>query len=293
MIGEIPYNTTIKAKSAFWGETYVWNWYYIEYNGVNGWIRDDDGALGQKYNGKIMTTFNGIDIISMGKNEDGSLKKVGHIPPNTILDSYYICNSWTGKLYVTYNEISGYIDNEEVAYQPYNDEKSLCKVDYNGAILAGIDGIIIDIPIGTELTYTYSYSTIGDYCAWVYTEYSNKNGWVYVRLGDNNQQENFDERIVEYMQAVKESVLGNESIELSIYEYEKNKESSNLSNIENKSEQYSEEIKMVNSRDEEIISETNLYLSPMQFTLVCVFTAITILLLAIAVILVVNKSKNK
>lgn len=173
-IGIIPYKKIVQGYGSGANE----GWYYINNNGVHGFINTLDGEVGWKNNPNesIMTTFKGIDLTDVDGN------KIGEIPKNTMIKDYYELDYRRWKKFVFFNGKGGYVDASEVAYNvsssEYLENRKNYKINYDGAVFIGVDNSITEIPKGKTIEYTYIQDN-GYYSNWGFTEYEGKKGWVY------------------------------------------------------------------------------------------------------------------
>lgn len=274
VVGKIPYGTTIKYKVA--NEEGYWD--YVTYNGISGWIygrSDSTGYLME--NSKLMTTWRGASIHDINGNE------IGTIPANTLIEKYYITSSGKdtfGTYYLTYNEISGYIDfnmdfKDEIATS-WNDSQSEYTIDYDGAVLIGTDNEITLIPKGTTLKSTF----IGGYQR--FTNYNGKDGWVFERpgfpAGDDERAEWSLNRVKD---AIKEATDFIQAKETNIDEDTK---------MQNNNTEKENNVEPSDNRIEVSTGETKL--SPIQIILICILCAVVASLVTVIIITLINK-KNK
>ncbi len=76
-------------------------WYYTEYNGVYGWVTSMNNYIGVEDN-KVLYFYEDVNIYNQSNNI------IGKIPSNTEITNYLIVS---GRYYVIYNGIKGYVNN--------------------------------------------------------------------------------------------------------------------------------------------------------------------------------------
>ena len=191
--------------------------------------------------------------------------------------------SW--KIYVNYNGLSGTIDAFDVVYD-MNEEwlKSRTKytVQYDGAVLIGIDNSITDIPKGTVLDCKYMERSNSSN-VWAFTSFEGKKGWVYcLNMYDLDLDEEYNK-----------SVISDGLIELKKV-VDEIKKGQPVESGEDKSE-----IKIVSGEDfvsgENKIIETEKQddsLTSTQIVLICVLCALVASATTAVVIILINKKKN-
>ena len=107
-IGTVPKDTSLKPEFKLRDF-----WYYIEYNGIKGYISSEDNAIVYKMNPIIGVTYYEMDIYDKGeitwKNNDDR-KVIGTIPVNTELPIEW-ATDYHRNYYVTYNGVSGFVDS--------------------------------------------------------------------------------------------------------------------------------------------------------------------------------------
>ena len=95
----VPYNTRIKLLDT------TNTWFYVEYNGIKGWVCELNGAIGTKV--ENLMTARELEIFEESKySENASI--IGLIPVSTKIKEAYHLDEWSGKTLVTYNGITGY-----------------------------------------------------------------------------------------------------------------------------------------------------------------------------------------
>lgn len=205
VVGSVPYKKVLQG----YGCLAMQGWYYITYNGVNGFISEFDGALGTKSNvdDSFMTLWKNVPITNSEGNE------IGELPKNTIFKDFYYTDYLSRRIFITYNGISGYVDKENVAYDIQDDwmrDAKNYKVGYDGAVLIGIDNSITEIPKGKTVECTYM-ENINSPNLWGYTTYEGKQGWVYcIALFDDGLDPEYNQEItnegLNYLKNVIEEV---------------------------------------------------------------------------------------
>lgn len=179
VIGAIPYNTTFEGYYSRASE----EWYYVQYEGINGWINYHDTGIICKIDSKVIIPWYGATLV----NENG--KELQKLPPNTVFDDVWVQHyggerGGIAKVYLSYNNNSGFVSTDQIALT--SDYDNTYKVNYEGAIFIGVDNEIVDLPQNTTLNYdycTYRDDFVEDY--WILTNYNNVKGWVYGSYSDN------------------------------------------------------------------------------------------------------------
>ena len=228
-------------------------WYYVEYNGVKGWICKLNGVVGIKEEENMLISKE-LEI----KNED---KVVGKIPGNTIINSFYSVDPWSWKYYITYNGVSGYISKHDVSLL-YNKFDVILKKDKVLYEVADEKSKVLveNIPLNTKLEYEYSLGH--NITSWIYVTYNGKTGWVH---------DPYDEWSNNEIATLSDDV--------------NNENDSNTNNdISNNVNE--------NISNDEIIVENNSF-TGQQIILLCVGAAIIISLTAGVTVILVNKKNNK
>lgn len=161
-------------------------WVYVEYKNIKGWISTLEGTVGS-YIEENMLISKDLEI----KNEG---KVVGTIPANTMLESYYTIDPWSWGYYITYDEVSGYVNSEDVsiAYGTWQITSKDNKVLYE---YADLNSKVLEDNIPANTTLEYSYGLGHHWTEWVYTTYNGKTGWVYYSDENVSEEKVSDETI--------------------------------------------------------------------------------------------------
>lgn len=239
---------------------YMDSWYYVEYKGTKGWINGYSGNIGFASNSKYITPKE-VQIIDNNK-------VVGIIPENTIINNYYELDVWNrNKIYVTYNNISGYVYTNKLGYIERESNAQffseiISKIDRNLYETASTKSTILnsDIKDTEEIRVV---ATIGDHLPiWNYIEYKGTYGWVRNIAYD----EDFDKTEIEIIDdnPTAPEIIGD---------------------IEKKEEQTKEETKEETKTTKKFTAE--------QIILLSIGSAVVISLTAFVTIILVNKKKKK
>lgn len=117
-IGKIKANETVKGKNvialneAEEGDT---PWYYVEYNGIKGYVSElDDTMAGKFYNSTIMA-IEDIDLFDLNKNKVKTLKAF-----ETLDVKFCFLSGWSRYIYIETNDFKGYVDQWYVAFKGAN-----------------------------------------------------------------------------------------------------------------------------------------------------------------------------
>ena len=209
-VGSVPEQTKIKPIYLFGNFDAPADWFYIDYNGIKGWIEDASN------NSNVLVHINGDVIISSNyqlKDKSGNI--IGSVPNNTIINEYYV-NSYAytypdllSKIYITYNGISGFVENKWVEDSSLpnfiiKEEVSCLTISNNVemySVLGDFDSKIgVTIPVNTELKGKYQFSQLieskkyfkenayDNYFVsqfWTYITYKNRSGWIYNKVTED------------------------------------------------------------------------------------------------------------
>ena len=191
IIGTIPIGSDIKGyRIAFMNdngslhEESMDPWFYVEYNGIKGWICELGSEVGSYVDGKLITK---IDL-SFSDDEVA-------IPASTIIDGYYATDMWSRNAYVSYNGNNYIINlyNCGINSNEWGENEFGYKIEYDSAKLyksASIESEeLCTIPKDTVLPVNYIDYDLR-WIGWVYTEYNGIEGWV-VFFEDNQALEEF------------------------------------------------------------------------------------------------------
>lgn len=195
VLSEIPKGTILKYEYASEASA----WYYVEYNGIKGWVCELNGAIGTKV--ENLMTARELEIFEESKySEDASI--IGLIPVSTKIKEAYHLDEWSGKTLVTYNGITGYIYTGSLA--SYVGEKTI-ELNYDVDLWENLDyfndRVELDkVTKGTKITYDYEYWDMP--ATYAYTTYNGKTGWLCIEyceylVEDPNEIETTTELITE------------------------------------------------------------------------------------------------
>lgn len=173
----IPFDTEVKVNYIFGtggaDEDYYY-WANIYYKGINGFIYLPNNA------------FYSTDLIFITTEKTDITfndKVIGYIPANTIISPSYTDNS-NNIFYLTYNDLTGFIKRDSLAYGSNKYSKLI--INYDHLLLSSANPkstSLLTIPANTKLEYRFSkYDNFDLNC--IYTKYQNKNGWVCFDKGE-------------------------------------------------------------------------------------------------------------
>lgn len=183
-IGTIPKGEEIKLTYSA-GDT----WYYVEYNGIKGWVEGYNGTLG-KYIDKEILFINDHKMYSKPNNmsETSTSNLILTIPTNTKINGYYELDDWTTSYYVEYQDQEGYISDEKIGIKRnkklklFKDVQAFNTIEdaENYAYEPEKNKSSITIPKDTELTELYYYIIrrgIGGF-PYYQVKYNGKEYWI-------------------------------------------------------------------------------------------------------------------
>lgn len=194
IIGKIPVGTEIEVQGIYDDFT----WYYTSYNGIQGWLNTTTNALGTKnnLNKQFVTNWAGAPLYNSEGNE------IGRIDGNVSITDYYSILGDEGMYYLSYQDKLGYVRSWNVASSLW-EEGQRYTVNYDDAVLIGLDDEISSIPRGTVLEYHISGTYYGEDCYSPYclTNYLGKEGWVFYThdwyVGNENEAEVYESEVNE------------------------------------------------------------------------------------------------
>ncbi len=176
VVETIPAGEKITTSNKY-GDT----WYYVEYNGVKGWIDSYSGTVGT-YNKEKILVITEHDL----KDEKGNT--IATIPANTQIDEYYSLDEWSWNYYIEYNGQKGYIELGNIAKKEKTKLKLFKEVEafenFEDAYKCVYEEKCensIKIAKDTELTSTYYYRLsrgVGN-VPYYQVKYNNKEYWIY------------------------------------------------------------------------------------------------------------------
>ncbi|MBQ9315078.1 MAG: hypothetical protein IJ220_08850 [Clostridia bacterium] len=283
--GSIPYGTKIMGQEVQYGEADAW--YYITYNGINGWICELNGAIGKRDTNKTFMTLWKDTPIRENTHDDSEI--IGNIPANTVIDDYYVVDPWSWCIYVNYNGNTGYIHKLRVAYNYedsdwYTSHKTYT-VNYDNAVFIGLDNSITNIPKGTVVKCSYMQSENNDPSAWGLTSYNGEQGWLYcygVFTDDGNGWMTQD-ALNQYMEDVVETVKGLKVDSGDEAEVSPLKSGDEINSGEN--------IEPLSNENVETSNDSNTVMTSTQIILICVLCAVIASVTTAVIIIFVNKKK--
>lgn len=281
-IGIIPYKKIVQGYGSSTNE----GWYYINNNGVHGFVRSLGGDLGWKNdsNESIMTMYKNVELTDINGN------RIGELPRNTIIKDYYNVDYRVWKKFVIYNGKGGFVNYDDIAFSVSSSEwlkeRKNYIVKYDGAVLIGTDNSITDIPKGEVLECSY-YQDRNHYPSnWGFTTYEGKKGWVY--CVDMYSMYDDTEKDQEYF---------NEEVKQGLEEIQKAVELVKQYPVEDSGDELLVVSGDLLSGDEsgDIIIENSLSnnLTSSQIILICVVCALIASATTAVVIILINKKKNK
>lgn len=210
VVGTITAGEKITVKGGY-GDT----WYYIEYDGIKGWIDSYSGTVGT-YNKEKILVITEHDLVDENQNI------IGTIPANTILDDYYSLDAWSWSYYVEYNGQKGYVDFDNIAKK----EKAKLKLFKEVEAFENFEDAYkcvyeencensIKIAKDTELTSTYYYrlSRGAGNIPYYQVKYNNKEYWIYENYFNATDDSSiFDTNYI--AEIVNEKIKVNEEIKM-------------------------------------------------------------------------------
>lgn len=189
VIGTLKKGTVVEFIYTYYGS----GWYYVEVNGLKGWVCELDGNIGRKLLGKMITTQD-AELV------DYNGKKVATIPRDTIFESYYRMDDWSKRYYVTYNGVSGYLENEMLAgkyekslyiirdlklFNTYLDAKDYLDTRWSDDEET-IDRSVATVPSGeiVDAKFYYKFPTGLGQSDYYLIDYNNHDYWVIGEMGN-------------------------------------------------------------------------------------------------------------
>ena len=167
----IPANTKLEYKYIYNPYVFV-NSYYVTYNGVSGWITNDNSNIAKKYNDAKIYTYNSSAKICKDTIEN-KCDLVTTIPEDTMLNIDYIIDNIDAWFYVTYKNKSGWV------YYAAYDESPYRFSYFSENINLKTETKLYDKINGKELEKL----EIGKYLIqdfYIYTDDDYNNRWLYV-----------------------------------------------------------------------------------------------------------------
>lgn len=265
----IPYLTKIKASYTVEYSP----WYYIEYNGTNGWINIIGNKAVHQLGNFEFYDYKKIITTEKAKLNDYKGNELTTINENYELNSQEIYQSsdWDRNIYIEYNGVKGFISKDYITFKSkekitinLNSELQLYKNAENAYDLTKKKEILI-IPKNTTLE-TYYYD--GDYgISYAYVEYNNIKGWIIFSAEEYDYD--FDNNII------------------------------NIHNLEESNNQNTNEIQPTTTvpitttaainHNEEEPRITN----PKDIIIYCLLSALILSLTSLVTVVLVNKKKNR
>lgn len=266
-----------------------YSWVYIEYNGKKGYIDSYQGTVTLGKDKAYFMTFSDTDF-----NDATTGKKIGTVKANTVISgTYYTLDSWSKAYYFEKDNIKGTISSFDLAQRAETIEGTLrrdVKV-YEKINAENLDSekVITTLKKGTYIKSNIHFS----FNAWGYLYYENGNtkGWIDnsdITPDDGSEYSDNDTRYgypIDYkINEDGEEVIDNSNIEESnTLDVETN---TNEPNTDDTNE--SVPVSPSTLEDDDVTSapkNTNLYLY--------IAGAIILFLLAVVIILLVNRKSGK
>lgn len=248
-------------------------WYYTEYKDTSGWVCILEGSIGFDawYENYEIMTYKDLKVY----DDTTYTKVVGIIPANTKIKDFLEIDDWSMGKFVIYNNISGYVSNEEIATNsPWTEEISTYVVPYPSKLYEKGDlrsKVLEEIPEGTKLSFTIS-SNARYLEQFIYVTYNGKTGWVYnFDEAYFDENESYEEHLNKLLESYEEELVENEDIELDTSEESKENSIAELT--------------------EDITTQKNI--TGMQILMICIGLAIVISLTSFVTIVLVNKKNKK
>ena len=200
----IPFGTQITAYS--FHEYGSDPWFFITYQGVEGYICELNGALGQrsKYIKSIKAPKE-INVYATTKSSFVSGEEpeiVTTLKPNTVIASaFYDVDAWSRMYYIENGKSSGYVSMYDITTEPVQLYKETLEIPEGGLALHEYadeeSPILIDnIPEGTTFTFIYRTSEFEyEQPGWVNISYEGKDGWILIDY--EHLHFNYDEAVEE------------------------------------------------------------------------------------------------
>ena len=204
----IPKYTEFDVKYIYYERPRA-TYYYITYNGTNGWIKNEidyngiEHNIAQKTDKYSFYTLN-EDGINLYKDYNSKTNVLKNIPYGTELKVDYVVEMGKGSFalsyLVKYDDEIGWIfiddnyNNQEIVDTNIN-FKSYYKVEKELTVYEKpnqeSNAIEASIDVGTKILVKYSYTDASEN-TWFYTEHNNVNGWI---KKDNNLEFINDESV--------------------------------------------------------------------------------------------------
>lgn len=254
-------------------------WFFVNYNGVSGWICQLDSALVTKGE-EIIMVFQDVELYDI--EEEIPTEPIDTIPAGTLFKNYFISDPWSQNIIVCYEGRVGsiYERSSSKAYETpsnFKTNKNLThlhlKPDEKSEMLS------VNIPAGTILSAEY----VNAYDIWAYVTYSGVSGYAYIEEMEYISEEEAPKNPV--LPEIDESKVID--CEGKILNYD-NKQNSEI--IENNSDNKSEVNEGISEKNETPIVYT---LDINQIVCICVITAIVTSLTCVVMINLLNRNKNK
>ena len=232
VIDTIPTNTKLSSNKGAGGYAQKESaWYYVEYNGINGWVYNSQsiGALYDDIKGLAFSDERPLYIATdkikvYGTLNDENTANEYSIEKGTIIIPKYAVYRSTqsqGTLYakIESNEITGWVDvaNNEYIYQTsetWTTEKLIFinnlvdKNKYKGSAKNLWNEELLNIPDGTIIESKYRFSDMPAYLF----EYNGKNYWYIIN--ENEYQEKLKEaKYKELLNQIDDNTKQNQSTE--------------------------------------------------------------------------------
>ena len=207
----IPYNTSITAYRVSTDENNPW--YFITYQGVEGFICELNGALGHLTKDiKSIIAPVQINVYSKTTDQENRIKEITTIGANTIIDSFLEIDPWSKMYYIPEGNYKGYINISDVAVIRQQVYDRLIEVPEDGLVLyknADTESEVLEelIPEKTVLTGKYEQTDLSE-GGWVNTTYNNVTGWVFLSkelLEDSDTKS--DEQYGEFKKNKEENII--------------------------------------------------------------------------------------
>ena len=273
----IPYGEEIIAYEEIENTT---PWFFVNYNGVSGWICQLDSALVTKSE-EIVMVFQDVELYDI--EEEIPTEPLDIIPAGTLFKNYFISDPWSQDIIVSYEGKVGSIYDRSlsIAYETPRNFKVVkdfthmhSKPDESSRILS------TNISAGTILSAEY----VHPYDVWAYVIYDGVSG--YVKIEDMEHVSEEDVPKIPVLPEIDESKVIDCEGKILNYDNKNNGENSEI--IENNSNKT--EINNGVSDKNEVPEVYTLDVN--QIVCICVITAIITSLTCIVIINLINRNKK-